>query len=607
MPPNENKPKVDDTTPVNKRIYLGGLHSSITEDQIKERFSRFGTISHIHVARDSENLCRGFAHMNIDTIPKKWAQCLSVYKGSKWKGQEIKIEEAKMDYKEREALRRQKIEEQEEKKKKRLLRWNDSEGFHAKDMSLVTDNNMNPKRGWKRGRYGRAILQMKLTKSDGTKFVFDPTHYKNNLTKLYNIGVPMKPVTKLLSNVNEDEEEDEDEDDHWPSLPAEEHREELENTVDSVDTRLLDDEKRRSAMEKRSEEQRLKKELISKSLAGELDDQSNYIKFDATEEIAKEEQDDEEEKAPLDGKKWLFDSSDDDEDEGNEDIDIKINPVLEGEAGRKRLELQSRFKGDDRFKLSADFIEEDEKEKNADLGDDISQGLHAEKDQAMDVLRFMFGEEKVAVKPTANSNMWTNAARFDPDAEDSYKYLTVSKTDDAPNSIENNEDTEMEEAEEEEEEDDLFDTPRKPESAAPEISKEKHFEVNTNLKPLFGDSDGTFKLFGSFNDDGEDKQEEPISLDSSSEINTSASLPSKSSPSSLGLGMMFFFHFDDPSLIKKSCYSYDPEGIFQSKPEEQDSYEMKWREQRAVIKEVLKKRQKQALRSQKKRITRDLK
>jgi hypothetical protein len=94
---------------------------------------------------------------------------LSVYKGSKWKGQEIKIEEAKMDYKEREALRRQKIEEQEEKKKKRLLRWNDSEGFHAKDMSLVTDNNMNPKRGWKRGRYGRAILQMKLTKSDGTK------------------------------------------------------------------------------------------------------------------------------------------------------------------------------------------------------------------------------------------------------------------------------------------------------------------------------------------------------------------------------------------------------------------------------------------------------
>lgn len=57
----------------------------------------------------------------------------------------------------------------------------------------------------------------------------------------------------------------------------------------------------------------------------------------------------------------------------------------------------------------------------------------------------------------------------------------------------------------------------------------------------------------------------------------------------------------------RSCYSYDPEGIFQSKPEEQDSYEMKWREQRAVIKEVLKKRQKQALRSQKKRITRDLK
>lgn len=73
-----------------------------------------------------------------------------------------------MDWQERKRLRDEKIKEQEEKKKKRLLRWNDSEGFHAKDMTPVTDNNMGTRKGWKRGRYGRAIAVMRLKKKDGT-------------------------------------------------------------------------------------------------------------------------------------------------------------------------------------------------------------------------------------------------------------------------------------------------------------------------------------------------------------------------------------------------------------------------------------------------------
>jgi hypothetical protein len=57
----------------------------------------------------------------------------------------------------------------------------------------------------------------------------------------------------------------------------------------------------------------------------------------------------------------------------------------------------------------------------------------------------------------------------------------------------------------------------------------------------------------------------------------------------------------------RSCYSYDAEGIFQEKVEERDSYENKWRTQRPIIKEILKKRQKNAAKNQKRRSTRDLK
>jgi hypothetical protein len=104
---------------------------------------------------------------------------LSVYNGAKWRGQELKLEEAKMDWQDRKRLRQEKIKEQEEKKKKRILRWNNSEGFHAKDMTPVTDNNMGTRKGWKRGRYGRAIAVMRLKKNDGTKVI----RYSNTLSK----------------------------------------------------------------------------------------------------------------------------------------------------------------------------------------------------------------------------------------------------------------------------------------------------------------------------------------------------------------------------------------------------------------------------------------
>lgn len=136
---------------------------------------------------------------------------MSVYNGAKWRGLTLKLEEAKMDWQDKKKLEEQKQAEREEKKRKRLLRWNDSDGFHARDMTLITDNNMGTRKGWKRGRYGRAIAVMRLKKEDGTKFVFDPSHYKNNLTKLYNIGVRMKPVNRLIQRVDDDDDDDEEE------------------------------------------------------------------------------------------------------------------------------------------------------------------------------------------------------------------------------------------------------------------------------------------------------------------------------------------------------------------------------------------------------------
>ncbi|KAI7897779.1 uncharacterized protein BX663DRAFT_527174 [Cokeromyces recurvatus] len=530
------------TEPIDKRIYIGGLHPQTTEEQIKERFNKFGSVSHVNIAKNVENECRGFAHMTIHTTPKQWESCLSVYNGAKWRGYILKLEEASLDWQERKRLRDIQWSEKEAKRLKRLSRWNDkSEAFHAKDIDTpVTDNNL--RKGWKRGRYGRAIAVMRLRKPNGTRFVFDPSHYKNNLSKLYNLGVQMKPIHRLISSVDNNNEEGD-----WFDQKQENSDDESKiiMTEDEPKIIMTDDEKRKAAMEKMFNEQKAKKELISQALAGDLQSR-NHTKFDNdddrinTEDAFNIVHDEKEDNQPKDAIKWMFDS----DDESDDEYDIKVNPVLEGEEGRKRLELQSTFKGDDRFKLSEDFIDDDKNKKVKQVQEDeIAQELGAEKSQALDVLRSMFGNEKVDNTKSKAESTWTSAARFDPDAEDAFKYLTHHEE----------ENRETSEEEDTNSDDDFFDQhERKPDvTAMPEVSTEKHFEVNTNLKPLFGGAeDEPFTLFGGNDDDDaslfskkDDKHEEQF---------ISSTFASKEATKGrLGLGVLFFFHLDDPSLMKK--------------------------------------------------------
>lgn len=46
---------LNDVGPVDKRIYIGGLHPTTTEDQIVERFSKFGQVSNVTIAKNVES------------------------------------------------------------------------------------------------------------------------------------------------------------------------------------------------------------------------------------------------------------------------------------------------------------------------------------------------------------------------------------------------------------------------------------------------------------------------------------------------------------------------------------------------------------------------
>lgn len=40
--------------PVDKKIFIGGLTASVTENEIKERFSKFGRVDSVSVAKNAE-------------------------------------------------------------------------------------------------------------------------------------------------------------------------------------------------------------------------------------------------------------------------------------------------------------------------------------------------------------------------------------------------------------------------------------------------------------------------------------------------------------------------------------------------------------------------
>ncbi|KAL0089344.1 hypothetical protein F4703DRAFT_1840626 [Phycomyces blakesleeanus] len=597
-----------ETGPEQKRIYIGGLHGTITEDSIRDRFQKFGSVSGVSLAKDDEGKCRGFGHMTITTTPKDWSSCIASYNGAKWKGQILRIEDAKEDYLEKKRKEEAKLIEREEKKRKRLARWNDSDGFMARDMTPVTDSNMKDRKGWKRGRYGRAIAVMRLRKDNGTTFVFEPTHYKNNLTKLYNIGGRMKSLRELPTRY----EDYEDEDDRFDTQLTQHVSDDEKNDDDDDDNEIKDDDvvmstedklaakhekdnaKRLAALERKEEEQKARNEMMKRSFT-EMEEtkRTQHVSFESdTEESEHVPVKTVVEKVEAKDSKWMFDSDDSDE-----EMEININPVLEGANGQQRLALQSKFKGDERFKLGEDFIDDVDAEKEE--GDGITKELTEEKDQALDILKSMFGEQGVVKQKQVSQ--WSNSARFDPDAEDAEEYIVKPKIEDKEDDIrkQNEDDDDDDDSEDEDDKDQVEDYDedhvRRPQSAMPVVSKEKHFEVNVNLKPLFSAQAEPFKMFGQESEEEvEEDEDEERELDESHLV-----LKNKNAP--VGLGLFFFFHMDDPGLMKKSCLTYDTHGLFQQQ-EDRKEHLIKWRTARSEVGLVLKKRQKEAVKKQKKQV-----
>ncbi|KAG0283058.1 nucleolar protein 8 [Linnemannia gamsii] len=199
--PKVPKPPVDPNEHITQRAFIGGLAQDVTTADVEGRFKSFGSLKDVYLAKDIDGGCRGFGYVTLDTTRKDWSKCVTLFNGAKWKGHVLKIEEANRDW---QTKRQEDVEVQAKMEKKeqdaavKKIRRNPAK--HAEDMSLITDKNMDGKRGWKRGRFGRPVITMKLD-----KMTYDPSHYKNNAEKLINLQAMPLPLDQLIYEIDENE------------------------------------------------------------------------------------------------------------------------------------------------------------------------------------------------------------------------------------------------------------------------------------------------------------------------------------------------------------------------------------------------------------------
>ena len=83
--------------PVTKRLFIGGIDKSITEQQIKERFIKYGKVLSIEfVNKDWKDTLFGYVEFKAKN-DLMLHQCLSTLNMLTWKGHKLRIEYAKDD------------------------------------------------------------------------------------------------------------------------------------------------------------------------------------------------------------------------------------------------------------------------------------------------------------------------------------------------------------------------------------------------------------------------------------------------------------------------------------------------------------------------------
>ncbi|KAM6468173.1 nucleolar protein 8 isoform 1-T1 [Liasis olivaceus] len=194
-----------------RRLYIGGLGHSVCEDELCERFSKFGNVTDTEIiSRKDEHgkPIKTFAYLNILLSEKELKKCISVLNKTKWKGGTLQIELAKESFLHRLARERQEASMKKQKTDyngmtdiQESLKKSGIVDFHVK---AVPGTEIPNHKDWVVSKFGRVLPILHLKDQHKSKIIkYDPSKYCHNLKKLDHDLIDTVPISQLTWHLEE--------------------------------------------------------------------------------------------------------------------------------------------------------------------------------------------------------------------------------------------------------------------------------------------------------------------------------------------------------------------------------------------------------------------
>ncbi|XP_064489342.1 nucleolar protein 8-like [Ornithodoros turicata] len=490
-----------------KRLFVGNLASDVREEELREKFGKFGHVENVELRTKKDEMgmpFRTFAYLDVGLTQEKLVNCIKTYHNTVWKGNSIVVQVAKESYiekirREADRLNRSESNRNDEREINNHV-WNKDPSTPRIKIEKTEDDNIG--HGGRPGASSVSSANIVYTAKKKVEtspdefcqqksFLFDnlqdeePQSFGEHYPYPRATTSSFRPHKSWEAPVNGERaprSQNWSGDNFKKNEVEEDHLAKKRPYVDVKRKRELDNEKRLQSLKAKAAQSKMQHRALKtafSSLDSGVSQGNKKIVFRDSDDDDDCDNNDEcnTSKAavvPRAGKRHnLFDENDDEGDEyisTHAEDDFRVRPQFQGKKGQRVWELQSRIGMDERFRLNEQFVESDNDNEGAHLEEDTNVENTDERTRNLKVLQDIIGgsvvkdDQPVHKKPIFKD---TNKFRFDPTKEDASKFEVRKEAGAVASKKKKNKD------------------PAPPEPV-PEVSKEQFYEVSTSLRDALG-------------------------------------------------------------------------------------------------------------------------
>ncbi|XP_017055667.1 probable RNA-binding protein CG14230 [Drosophila ficusphila] len=368
------------------RFFLADLPARTSEEDLRGLFQDYGYVEHVDLKRkEQDGVTKVIAFVTLQTEDAQY--CVNELNWQKLHGAKLRVSLAKESFLDR--LKR----EREENQRREQGEPEESETF-AHSSQLLSQSNQNKRRVFGEDEEigdDEIAPELLITK-------------KRAAHSIHNGRIVIQQ-----------------EHDVKPLHVIEQHRKPAKQPADAKISQA--EQKRMESLNKMRQGHQQKKSAIQLALSAISIEgtQGKRIKFSDAEEET-------EPKPAKKSKSQKRDLFEDDDEEGNDQV---VLPQHKGKKGERLVEMQSKQSIDPRFRITANFVDEDEEEAADEEDGNKPEPVESERKWQMDILEQVVGHKL----PGSNSNDGKPAKskkmlRFDPAKEDHQKLVRQKQSKD---------------------------------------------------------------------------------------------------------------------------------------------------------------------------------